>query len=274
VLRSYSYGPGIDDILSMTVRANDGGTTSVSSVFYYVKDHLGTVHALVDETGSVVERYEYDAWGRVLGVFDGAGNPLAATAVGNRHLWQGREYSWATRLYFFRARWYEPVTGRWLSNDPIGISGGLNQYVFCANDPVNYIDPSGLWTEKGHNKLGRYGGGKFDYAKLDRNYPATLTNPGGHFKKIGDAVHNAMEAARYGESEEFEYAVHEVQDYYSHRGAGITTPGEHVRHGTSPDNPNSEKKRDRYKEADKITRMLEDIWDDYNPPNDSDSPPK
>src|SRR5690606_22055593 len=40
--------------------------------------------------------------------------------------------------------WYDPVTGRWLSNDPIGISGGLNQYVFCANNPVNFRDPFGL----------------------------------------------------------------------------------------------------------------------------------
>ena len=41
-------------------------------------------------------------------------------------------------------RWYEPVTGRFLSNDPIGISGGLNQYVFCANNPVNFTDAFGL----------------------------------------------------------------------------------------------------------------------------------
>ena len=40
-------------------------------------------------------------------------------------------------------RWYDPVTGRWLSNDPIGISGGLNQYVFCNNNPVNFRDPFG-----------------------------------------------------------------------------------------------------------------------------------
>lgn len=40
-------------------------------------------------------------------------------------------------------RWYDPVTGRWLSKDPIGISGGLNQYVFCANNPVNFRDPEG-----------------------------------------------------------------------------------------------------------------------------------
>jgi RHS repeat-associated protein len=41
-------------------------------------------------------------------------------------------------------RWYDPITGRWLSNDPIGISGGLNQYVFCGNNPVNFRDPFGL----------------------------------------------------------------------------------------------------------------------------------
>ncbi len=66
------------------------------------------------------------------------------SALGNRYLWQGREYSWSTGLYSFRARWYDPLTGRWLSPDPIGISGGLNLYVFCGNDPVNNRDPWGL----------------------------------------------------------------------------------------------------------------------------------
>ena len=100
-------------------------------------------HALADETGNIVESYEYDAWGNVLTVRDGAGNPLTESALGNRFLFQGREYSWSTGLYNFRARWYDPETGRWLSNDPIGISGGLNQYVFCANNPVNMTDPDG-----------------------------------------------------------------------------------------------------------------------------------
>jgi uncharacterized protein RhaS with RHS repeats len=45
--------------------------------------------------------------------------------------------------FAYRLRWYDPVTGRWLSNDPIGISGGLNQYVFCGNNPVNFRDPYG-----------------------------------------------------------------------------------------------------------------------------------
>jgi len=71
-------------------------------------------------------------------------NVITESACGNRFLFQGREYDYDTALYYFRARWYEPETGRWLSPDPIGISGGLNLYVFCGNDPVNYIDPSGL----------------------------------------------------------------------------------------------------------------------------------
>ncbi len=43
----------------------------------------------------------------------------------------------------FRARWYHAETGRWLSKDPIGIRGGLNQYVFVSNNPVNRLDPDG-----------------------------------------------------------------------------------------------------------------------------------
>jgi uncharacterized protein RhaS with RHS repeats len=49
-----------------------------------------------------------------------------------------------TKLFYFRARWYDPAVGKWLSKDPIGISGGLNQYVAFNNSPVNFVDPSGL----------------------------------------------------------------------------------------------------------------------------------
>jgi RHS repeat-associated protein len=139
--RSYAYGAGVDNILAMTVHG-----PGATNTYYYLKDRLGSVVALTDDAGRIVESYRYDAWGNVLGVYGGSGTPVAdrKSPIGNRFLWQGREYSWATGLYYFRARWYDPVTGRWLSNDPIGISGGLNQYVFCANNPVNFRDPFGL----------------------------------------------------------------------------------------------------------------------------------
>jgi len=65
-LRSYLWGQGIDNLLAVTVYAGNGGTTSVSSIYYAVKDHLGSVHALVDESGQPAASYAYDAWGNVL----------------------------------------------------------------------------------------------------------------------------------------------------------------------------------------------------------------
>jgi RHS repeat-associated protein len=148
LLKSYTYGLGIDNILTMTIY---GGTGSTPSVYYYLKDHLGSVQAIADSSGSIVESYCYDAWGNVF-AFDSINQPITQSLIGNRILWQAREYSWKTRLYYFRARWYDSVTGRWLSNDPIGISGGVNQYVFCANNPVNMVDPTGLDALRGHGQ--------------------------------------------------------------------------------------------------------------------------
>ena len=69
---------------------------------------------------SVVARFEYDAWGNILS----ATSSVPALAR-NRYRFQCREWSAATGLVNFRARWYDAVTGRWLSKDPIGLSGGL-----------------------------------------------------------------------------------------------------------------------------------------------------
>ncbi len=138
VIRSYTYGPGIDNILSMTVH----GSTSTNT-YYYLKDLSNTVLSLVNDNGIAVEYYEYDAYGNVT-IRNESGTVISTSAYGNRYLFQGREYDYTTQLYHFRARWYDPETGRWLSNDPIGISGGLNLYAFCSNDPVNFVDPMGL----------------------------------------------------------------------------------------------------------------------------------
>ena len=138
VLRTYTDGPGIDNILAMTVH---GASTNT---YFYLKDHQNSVIALADQNGSVVERYSYSVYGETT-LFDSAGNPLDESAYGNRYLWQGREYDSSTGLYYFRARWYSPEIGRFISKDLIGIAGGLNLYVFCENNPVNSTDPLGLY---------------------------------------------------------------------------------------------------------------------------------
>ena len=163
--KSYVYGPGIDNVLSMAVYG------TATNTYYYLKDHLGSVIALTDKDGNVVESYRYDACGRTT-AYDAMGNDLAQSAYGNCYCWQGREYSWKTGLYYFRARWYSAVEGRWLSNDPIGISGGLNQYAFCGNNPVNFRDPFGLCKAGGYPDIpheiddGPIRDGTFDFLAL------------------------------------------------------------------------------------------------------------
>jgi RHS repeat-associated protein len=137
-LRSYTFGQGIDNLLAMTVY-----TTGTTNTYYAVKDHLGSVQALVNAAGSMVESYTYDAWG-VTTIKNAGGAVITASQFGNRFMFQGREYSTATALYNFRARWYAPTLGRWLSKDPIGLEGGLNLYAFCGNNAVNSIDPWGM----------------------------------------------------------------------------------------------------------------------------------
>jgi RHS repeat-associated protein len=138
ILRSYTWGPGIDNLLAVTTYS-----ATETNTCYALKDNLNTVHALINASGEIVERYEYDAWGRTT-VYDAAGDELTESAIGNRYTFQGREIDWATGLIYFRARWYNPVVGRWLSNDIIGIAGGLNQYVAFNNSAVNFADPEGL----------------------------------------------------------------------------------------------------------------------------------
>ena len=136
VVRSYTWGPGIDNLLSVVVADGNGQPR----VYYALTDHQNTVHGFVDAAGALVASYVYDAWGNVL-----ESTVSVPALADNRYLFQGREYSWTTGLYNFRARWYDPATGRWLSKDPIGINGGMNLYVFCGNNPVCFCDPNGCF---------------------------------------------------------------------------------------------------------------------------------
>ena len=130
VVVSYVWGEGIDNLLAVTV---DGAT------YYVLTDVQGTVWGYVDSQNDVVARWQYDAWGNVIA--EDVSVPALARI---RYRFQGREWSVATGLTNFRMRWYDTETGRWLSKDPIGLSGGLNLYAFCGNDPVCKNDFLGL----------------------------------------------------------------------------------------------------------------------------------
>ena len=119
ILRTYVWGPGLDNLLSVAVAGGDGHVRT----YYALTDHQSTVHGFADTNGAIAVRYAYDAWGNLLS--EECSVPAHAS---NRYRFQGREWSAATGLTNFRARWYDLETGRWLSKDPIGLAGGLNHF--------------------------------------------------------------------------------------------------------------------------------------------------
>ncbi|MBQ9432012.1 MAG: RHS repeat-associated core domain-containing protein, partial [Kiritimatiellae bacterium] len=138
LLRAYTWGAGVDNLLAVTFY-NGESTNTLSAV----TDPLGTVHALVDASGTITVSYTYDSWGNLLSA-SGSDSLIASL----RFTWQGREYSHAAGLYNFRARWYDPAAGRWFSKDPIGLEGGLNLYEAFGNNPVCFRDPLGEFSYK------------------------------------------------------------------------------------------------------------------------------
>lgn len=129
IRREYTYFPGVDQPHSV----RQGGQT-----YYYLTEGPGSVVGLMDGANQLVNRYRYDPFGRATLVSETVPNPLRFT---------GREYDAESGLYFHRARYYDPEVGRFISEDPIGLAGGINPYVYVENDPVNRRDPFGLTGE-------------------------------------------------------------------------------------------------------------------------------
>jgi RHS repeat-associated protein len=99
-------------------------------------DNDGTVRDIVSTVGYELAHYKYDAFGNVLS---------ASTSL-TRYLYTGREFDATTGLQYNRERWYDPHTGRWLSQDPLGYTAGdSNLYRYVYNSPTNGTDPNGEW---------------------------------------------------------------------------------------------------------------------------------
>lgn len=102
-------------------------------------DGQGNTRALTNDSGNVTDTWVYTAFGTV----------EARTGTTESPYQFGGEYGYQTDSLtgdiYIRERIYEPLISRWLSTDPIPFEDGVNLYEFCHNNPITYIDPSGLW---------------------------------------------------------------------------------------------------------------------------------
>ena len=111
---------------------------SARTYYHYASDELGSITHITDEEGNVLNRYEYDAFGNFT---------VKEETIPNRFAFTGEQYDPITSQYYLRARFYNPVIGRFLNEDTY-YGDGLNLYTYCHNNPVEYVDPSGNWCKK------------------------------------------------------------------------------------------------------------------------------
>ncbi len=100
---------------------------------YYSVDEQGSTDFITDDSGNIKNEYYYDAFGNVLD---------SGEEVHNRITYTGQQFDGITQQYYLRARFYNPVIGRFTQED-VYRGDGLNLYAYCGNNPVRYYDPSG-----------------------------------------------------------------------------------------------------------------------------------
>ena len=145
-MRRIVHGPDVDDPVCMI---EPGGAT-----YYFHATENGSIVALSNSAGQVVETYAYTPFGETFIHGSPSGVPVSP------YLFAGRSFDVDTGLYYFRARDYHPALGRFLQPDPADYADGPNLYAYVQNNPVNFVDPYGLWTlQIGVSVGGGLGGG-------------------------------------------------------------------------------------------------------------------
>jgi RHS repeat-associated protein len=134
VVARYSQTRKIDEPLAML----RGGATS-----FYHADGLGSITSLSNAAGSLAQTYTFDSFGK---------QTASSGSLTNSFQYTGREFDSETNLYFLRNRYYDPNSGRFVSEDPIQFWGGANFYSYTRDNPVTYLDPFGLQEKKKKEK--------------------------------------------------------------------------------------------------------------------------
>ena len=160
---------------------NNSLTSENKAASYYITDEQGSIRYILDQSGEVLNFYQYSAFVETI---------ISEETTPNRLRYNAQTEDELTGLYYLRARYYAPNIGRFTQEDVI-YNDGLNLYAYCNSNPVMYSDPSGFAKETCKSKVGGECGSETSYGKSSSNctelvpyYPANNGAVPGTEKKI------------------------------------------------------------------------------------------
>jgi len=130
--RGLDLGGGIGSLIAQNYASNNNPV-----VQYYDYNDLGSTADITTSTGTSASSYSYDAFGNLL-------TPQSSSDI-NRYLFSTKEFDSRSGLDYFGRRYLDPEIGRWLTSDPLGFVNGTNRFLFVNDNPVNSVDPFGLY---------------------------------------------------------------------------------------------------------------------------------
>jgi RHS repeat-associated protein len=145
----YTMGPGIDQPLAEL----RGTTTS-----FYEADGLGSITSLTNSSSAIANTYTYDSFGK---------QTASTGTVVNNFRYTAREQDSETGLMYYRARYYDPNNGRFVTEDPLRLKGGINYFDYVLNNPVNLEDQFGLLPRPTPVRWRYCTGGEVSYCRQD-----------------------------------------------------------------------------------------------------------
>ncbi|CAM5223544.1 hypothetical protein UACE39S_01036 [Ureibacillus acetophenoni] len=197
-------------------------TNSAGEEFEAITNYRGDVVQILDSTGETIANYEYDPWGNLL-----SEEPTDSRIQGQPIRYAGYIYDIETKLYYLKARYYNPNNGQFISLDPV--RGDLddpltlNRYSYVSNNPVNFEDPTGTFKKPSLKDMG----GSSAITKIYRN----VTFSTGKGTKNNNLLTNSMKTADHHIIPAFRGKSKNYADFIKNRGIDVDNFTVTIAHG-------------------------------------------